>query len=123
MRNDRQPGLSIQNVSSWILRIGVIASVSVMLLGIFVSFLHNRVDVERMEHSRFEYQPSAIWTGLRAGSGKAIIEVGIYMLVLTPILRVAASVAFFTFEERDPLYAVITSIVLAMTLAGLLLGS
>ena len=34
-------------------------------------------------------------------SGKAIIEVGIYLLVLTPILRVAASMVLFLFEERD----------------------
>jgi len=42
------------------------------------------------------------------GSGKAIVELGIYILVLTPIMRVAASLVLFVLKERDGLYALIT---------------
>ena len=115
------PGVAIEDTSSWVLRIGVVASVAVMLIGISVSYLHNHVEVERMQHSTFDYQPSTIWLGLRQVRGKAIIETGIYLLVLTPILRVLTSMVLFLVKDRDWLYAAITLVVLMLTLAGLVL--
>ena len=121
--NSRQsePGVTIEDGASWVLRIGVVASVAVMLLGISVSYLHNHVGVERMQHSTFDYQPSIIWLGLRQVRGKAIIETGIYLLVLTPVTRVVTSMALFIVKEGDWLYAAITLLVLVLTLAGLVL--
>ena len=116
-----EPTVTIEDTASWVLRIGVIASVAVMLLGISVSFLHNHVEVERMQHSTFDYQPSTIWLGLRQVRGKAIIETGIYLLVLTPVIRVITSMALFVVKEDDWLYAAITLLVLVLTLAGLVL--
>jgi uncharacterized membrane protein len=117
----RWPRVSIEDASSWILRFGVVASVAVMLIGVSVSFLHNHVQVERMQDSRFDYQLSAIWSGLQEVRGKAIIETGIYLLVLTPIMRVVTAMVLFAAEERDWLYALITLLVLGLTLAGLVL--
>ena len=115
------PRFTIEDTSSWVLRISVVASVAVMLIGISVSFLHNHVEVERMQHSTFDYQPSTIWLGLRQVRGKAIIETGIYLLVRTPVMRVITSMALFVVKERDWLYAAITFLVLVLTLAGLVL--
>ena len=112
--------LSIERASSWILRVGVVASVTVMLTGIAFSSLHNHLSVERMQHARFEYQAAIVWSGMLKGSGKAIVELGIYILVLTPIMRVAASLALFALKERDGLYALITLIVLILTIVGLM---
>ena len=113
-------GLTIQNVSAWVLRIGVVVSVTVMLVGIAFSFLHGTTSVKRMQSATFDYRPNVIWKGVCAGSGKAIIEVGIYLLVLTPIMRVVMSALMFAFHEKDWLYAGITLTVLILTLAGLL---
>src|ERR1700722_16091027 len=88
-------GLTIQDASAWILRVGVIASVAVMVLGIVVSFSHHHAGVERMETSRFDYRPGVIWQGLCQWKGQAIIELGIYILVLTPIMRVVMSMVLF----------------------------
>src|SRR6185436_59325 len=112
--------VAIQDVSAWILRIGVVLSVAIMLTGLLVSFLHNHVDVPRMQHSTFEYRPSLVWQGVRQVRGKAIIEAGIYLLVFTPILRVFASMLLFIFEERDWFYGLITFLVLVLTLTGLI---
>ena len=114
----RKRAATVQDVSAWILRAGVVLSVSIMLTGITVSSLHNRVSVERMEHARFDYQLPVLMQGLSEGRGKAIIEVGVYLLVFTPIMRVLASMIRFL-EKRDWLYALITSLVLMLTLAGL----
>ena len=114
-------GITIQDASAWILRVGVVTSVAVMVFGVIVSFMHNGVTVDRMEHATFEYHPSALWHGLRTFRGQAIIELGIYLLVLTPIMRVVTSMVLFLVEERDWLYAIVTFLVLVLTLAGLLL--
>jgi uncharacterized membrane protein len=114
-------GIAIEDASAWILRVGVVASVAVMLTGIVFSFIHHHVPLERMQHDRIDFQPRVIAAGVLHGQGKAIIEVGIYMLVLTPILRVFTSMVLFAFEEHDWLYTLITFVVLALTVCGLVL--
>jgi len=69
----------------------------------------------------FDYRPSVILDGLHHGSGKAIIEVGIYLLVFTPIMRVFASMMLFILTARDWMYALMTLAVLILTLTGLFL--
>lgn len=54
-------------------------------------------------------------------NGAAIIQLGVIVLIATPILRVAFSVVSFLIE-RDYLYVVITLIVLAIILANMVLG-
>lgn len=67
-------GMNIQDASAWILRVGVIVSVTVMLAGVLVSFHHNNIEIVRMEHSTFDSHPSVIWQGLRQGRGKALLN-------------------------------------------------
>jgi uncharacterized membrane protein len=113
-------GSIINDVSAWVLRVGVVMSVLVMLAGILVSFVHGTVSLERVQTARFEYNPGAIFHGVATLHGQSIIEVGIYLLVLTPVMRVFMSMILFVFAERDWVYGVITLGVLALTLAGLL---
>ena len=49
----------------------------------------------------------------------ALIELGVLLLIATPVLRVAASVVLFLLE-RDRLYVAITSLVLAVLLVSIL---
>jgi uncharacterized membrane protein len=111
---------TIENASALILRAGVMTSMLVMLAGLALSFAHRPLSVEYMQRTAFDGRLSTLWRGLREGRGQPVIELGIYLLVFTPILRVAASMVLFLVEERDRLYAVITSVVLVLTLAGLL---
>jgi uncharacterized membrane protein len=110
---------TISDVSAWVLRAGVVSSSVVMLVGIIFTFAHGRISVNRIVSDGFDYQPSVILNGIAHGHGKAIIEAGIYMLLFTPILRVAASTVLFAFQEHDRLYTLITLVVLILTLAGL----
>jgi uncharacterized membrane protein len=111
---------TIQNAAALILRAGVITSMLVMLAGLAISFAHRPLSVEYMQRAAFDGRLSTLWHGLREGRGQSVIELGIYLLVFTPILRVAVSVVLFLVEERDRLYTVITFVVLVLTLAGLL---
>jgi len=113
---------SISNASAWILRVGVITSSLVMLIGILFTFAHGTMSIHRMKTDGFDYRPDVIATGILHGHGKQIIEAGIYLLLLTPIMRVAISCILFATIERDRLYAIITLIVLLLTLTGLIWG-
>ncbi|MGD0390522.1 MAG: DUF1634 domain-containing protein [Tepidisphaeraceae bacterium] len=111
---------TVSDVSAWVLRGGVVCSSLVMLVGILFTFAHGTMSIQRMKSDGFDYRPAIILEGIRHGQGKRIIEAGIYLLVFTPILRVFASCVLFAFQDRDRLYAMITFVVLLLTLAGLL---
>ena len=53
--------------------------------------------------------------------GLAIIQLGVAVLIATPILRVAFSIVAFAIE-RDKIYVVITCIVLAIILGNMFFG-
>jgi uncharacterized membrane protein len=111
---------TISDVSAWVLRAGVVCSSLVMLIGIIFTFVHGTISINRIKTDGCDYRPDIIWDGILRGEGKRIIEAGIYLLLFTPIMRVFASCILFAFQERDRLYAVITLVVLILTLAGLL---
>ena len=104
------------------LRIGVISASLVMLIGVAFTFAHGTESVHRMKTDGFDYRPNVIASGILHGQGKRIIEAGIYLLLLTPVMRVAASCILFATKERDRMYTLITLVVLALTLTGLIWG-
>jgi uncharacterized membrane protein len=111
--------LSIEVASAWVLRIGVASAVVVMLTGIAFSFAHGTTSIGRMQSDGFDYRLTEICPGIAGGRGKSIIESGIYLLVLTPVMRVFTSMILFAVVQRDWVYFVITFVVLLMTIAGL----
>ena len=91
-----------------------------MLLGIVISFLHGPPTIEEVKNFRFDHHLPTIWHGIITLRGRYIIEVGIYLLVLTPVMRVFMSMILFATVEHNRLYTVVTLAVLLLTLAGLL---
>jgi uncharacterized membrane protein len=118
--NQQHSNDAVSEVSAWVLRIGVISSTLVMLLGMAITFAHGRISVERIKTDTFDYRPAVIWDGILRGEGKRIIEAGIYLLLFTPIMRVFMSFLVFALHDRDRMYTLITLIVLLLTLAGLI---
>jgi uncharacterized membrane protein len=57
-----------------------------------------------------------------AGNSRAITELGLLLLIATPIARVAATLVAFIWQ-RDATYVVVSGIVLGMLLYGLLFGT
>ena len=115
--------LTIQNAAAWVLRAGVTISTLLMFAGLVVSFIHHPINVERMQSIFFDYHPSVIWGCILAGQGRGFIDLGILVLVFTPIMRVATSMMLFAIVDRDWFYTLVTMTVLAMTLISLLLLS
>jgi uncharacterized membrane protein len=115
----------MQVVLGWVLRVGVIVSVSIVFIG-GVIFLE-RHGQTIANHQQFKGIPDFIRTlpGIIRGvidiRGQAIIQLGIILLIATPILRVIFSAIGFVLE-RDYLYVVISLLVLLIIFASMFSG-
>jgi uncharacterized membrane protein len=105
-----------------LLRAGTLSSAFVILLGgVFYLARHS---YDRPDYRTFHGVPpqlhtfSGIFSGAFHGQSLAIIQLGLLMLIATPIARVLFSVAAFL-AERDYLYVVVSAIVLAVLLYSL----
>lgn len=63
----------------------------------------------------------AIVRGVAALDGRAITQLGLVLLILTPVARVALTLWAFL-RQHDRLYVLVTTIVLALLLYGLIWG-
>ncbi|GAC1629978.1 MAG: DUF1634 domain-containing protein [Ktedonobacteraceae bacterium] len=103
-----------------ILRIGVIASASITLLGLLLLLLQpGALSPQRM--LAFPHTPGQEWADLLTLHPHAIIMLGLLLLIATPVFSVAASAVAFA-RERDRLYMAIALAVLAILLTSLLFG-
>ena len=106
-----------------LLRAGTLSSASVILLGGIVYLArhgHDRPDYHTFHGvSPQLHTLSGIFSGAFHGQSLAIIQLGLLMLIATPVARVLFSVVAFLME-RDYLYVVISGIVLAVLLSSLI---
>lgn len=115
-----------------LLRYGVMLACGITLFGGIVYLFQNHG--VSMEHYKptpddqpfpgVEYylrELSTIIPRVLSFDGAAIIQLGVCVLIATPILRVAFSVIGFL-VEKDYMYVTITLIVLAIIMANMLLG-
>jgi uncharacterized membrane protein len=112
----------IENVVGNLLRAGVFLSAIVVLLGAAIYLV--RHGSSRPDYHIFHGEPadlrslSGILHEAVALRGRGIIQLGLLLLIATPIARVAFSVFGFA-EERDHMYVSFTLIVLAILLYSL----
>ncbi|HEV2446562.1 MAG TPA: DUF1634 domain-containing protein [Candidatus Sulfopaludibacter sp.] len=116
--NDEQVDLTIGTL----LRVGVILAASVVLIGGMWYLAQSAWAVPDYRH--FHAQPQGLRSvtgiigGVFGGSPRYLIQLGILLLIATPIARVGFSVFAFSLQ-RDRLYVGITLIVLAVLFASL----
>lgn len=115
-----------------LLRYGVILACGITLLGgavyLFqnhgISIQHYKPIPDDQPFPGVDYylrELSTIIPRVLAFDGAAIIQLGVCVLIATPIFRVAFSVIGFLIE-RDYMYVVITLIVLSIIIANMFLG-
>lgn len=116
---DQKLGLWISNL----LRYGVwIASITVSLGGILYLIRHG---LEPVDYQIFHGEPAAfcnpsgIINAVLAGRGQGVIQLGLLILIATPILRVLFSLLFFV-QKRDLKYILITALVMGGLIYSLL---
>jgi len=102
-----------------LLRAGTLSSAFVILLGGLLYLAQHSHDKPDYRHfhgvSPQLHTFSGILSGAIHGQSLAVIQLGLLMLIATPIARVLFSVIAF-FAERDYLYVVVSGIVLAVLL-------
>lgn len=116
-------------IISGVLRIGVTASVLLIVAGTVLTFVHHREYVSSpAELARLTRPGSAVPQTLPAvlsGAGRlrgqSIVAAGLLLLILTPVARVATSILAFI-AQRDRRYVLITSAVLLLLLLSFGLG-
>jgi uncharacterized membrane protein len=106
-----------------LLQTGVFSSAAVILLGGLLYIAQH--GGEQPDYQTFHGVPSSLNTihgiagGVMHGNALAIIQLGLLMLIATPVARVVFSVFAFL-AERDYLYVAISAIVLAVLLYSLI---
>lgn len=112
--------IQMTSIISGILLIGVILSACIIIIGlIMLPFRPGGLTTGRIEN--FPHTIPTLWAGLLALRPQAVIELGAVILILTPFLRVVASVVTFALE-RDRKYVIITLIVLIILIISFFLG-
>ena len=128
-RSDSSHIHKVELVISTLLRVGVTASLAIIVVGLVLSFVHHPAYLH--SHSMLKqittpgrFVPHSIRDvagGVAELKGEAIIAMGLLLLIATPVLRVAVSIVVFLIE-RDWIFVVITAFVLAMLILSFFLG-
>lgn len=114
---------------SYVLRMGVVASLLTVVAGSCVTlvrhpdYLESQAVLGRLmgPSAEFPHTLAQTWEGLREGRGRAICVMGLLLLILTPVMRVVVSIVAFALE-RDWAFVAMTTVVLAVLAASFLLG-
>jgi uncharacterized membrane protein len=116
---DRQMELVLGNLLRW----GVLLSAAIVFAGACVYLSHHAH--EPADYHIFRGEPSEFRTirgviqSVRNGRGRGLIQLGLLLLIATPIARVSFSIVGFSIE-RDYLYVSFTVIVLLVLLYSFL---
>jgi uncharacterized membrane protein len=112
----------IEEIVGNLLRAGVVTAAAVVAAGAVVFLI--RHGGERPQYAIFQGEPSELRSvggivgAAFTGRGRGLIQLGLLLLVATPVARVIFSVIGFALEG-DRAYVVITLIVLAVLLFSL----
>jgi uncharacterized membrane protein len=128
--SDTTPAKVIETAISTILRAGVAISITIIAIGLVITFVHHRdyfssrPALGTLIDARANYTASvsAVIQGAREGRGQSIVMIGILVLIATPVVRVATSIALFA-AEHDGVYVAITSVVLLLLILSFVIGA
>ncbi len=113
----------LDNVVSVVLRTGVALAAALVLIGGVAFVASNRRAIQ--DHRTFHGASaqltsiSGVLDGVMTLDPQYVIQLGLLILIATPVVRVAACAAGFALE-RDWMYAVVSLIVLAFLLVSIL---
>lgn len=113
----------METVMGRLLQVGVLLASFVMVIG---GILYMRAHHGEMPNYRvFSSEPvrlrhfGGVAQGIKAGDPAAIIQLAVLLLIATPVARVVFALVAFLLE-KDKLFVVISSVVLAVLLYGFL---
>ena len=124
-RSSSEPKL--EKVISYLLITGVIISLLLEILGVIILYRsYGHLDISQdtsmfiRGHDFFTFIYQQLESGHAAGSAILLLTAGIIVLILTPYVRVIASVVYFAWEKNTK-YVLITLFVLVVVTLSLAL--
>jgi uncharacterized membrane protein len=115
----------VQQLVGRLLQTGVLLSAFVVAVG--GAMLLARYGGATADFRNFAGEPASLTSvagilhSVLGGDRRALVQLGLVLLIATPVARVALTLGAFIFQ-RDRLYVAITTVVLALLLYGLLWG-
>jgi uncharacterized membrane protein len=125
-----QPVNSAEILAASLLRLEVFASLAIIIFGMLLSFIHHpsylfsSADLPRLSSpgAAFPHTLRQIAEGLSHWRGQAFVAAGLALLILNPILKVAAAIFGFL-SRRDRIFVFIAIGVLGLLLLSFALGT
>lgn len=119
----------VELIISTILRAGVFTSFAVIIFGTVISFarhpdyVSSKQELARLTRpgAAFPHHIEQVVTELRDLRGRAIVALGLLLLIATPVIRVAVSVFAFIYQ-RDRVFVFVTLTVLCLLILSFVLG-
>ena len=106
----------VELVISMVLRVGVVVSGLIILAGLGLMFAHHAAymalrsgvsyKVLTSGATQFPHSLTALGNSLALGDGRGVVVLGVMVLILTPVLRVAVGVLSFLYERDIPMAGV-----------------
>jgi len=106
---------------SHVLRLGVGVAALIILTGLCIHLAtgpHFASVSDLVRHSQNSVTMHGILKGVARADAASLIQLGLIVLILTPVSRVAMSVLLFGLE-RDTVFVLITSVVLTILVLGI----
>jgi len=115
----------VEQIIGKLLRLGVLLAALVVLIGgalLLAHYGHLPANFHEFAAADGALRSiGGILSAVMRGDSRAIVQLGLVLLILTPVARVALTLGAFIIQ-RDRLYILTTSIVLALLLYGLIWG-
>ncbi len=109
----------------------MVLSVLVIAIGLGVMFAHHRAYLPvrgdfsyhelTSKTTPFPHSLASLGHSIAKGDGRGIVVLGVFILILTPVLRVAVGVLSFIYE-KDPAMALVTLYVLIVLVGSFFLA-
>lgn len=120
----------VDTAISRLLRAGVMLSMTVVLVGLVLTFIHHPQYVKSKSalggltdaEAVYPHRLADVFAQVREERGQALVMLGLLLLIATPVARVAFSIVAFAFE-RDRLYVAITAVVLLLLVVSFAIGA
>jgi uncharacterized membrane protein len=119
----------VERLISTLLRVGVVLSLAVVVLGTVISFGHHpgylwsgqELAALTGAGKAGPNSVAEIVAGVAAGRGAAVVMAGLLILIATPVLRVGVAIIAFLLQ-RDWVFTVVTAVVFALLVLSFFLG-
>ena len=120
---------AVEIIISDLLKIGVVTSLTIVVFGTIISFVHHHDYLSQqpplqrltMPGAAFPHTIHDVIQGIKDFRGQSIVMIGLLLLIATPVLRVGVSIFGFIYE-KDRIYIAITTIVFVLLLLSFVLG-